>query len=149
MQSLLDQEIYVWARLVKKNIHVDQPFSFKISFYLSYISQNWFDYWQDSVFSSDVSCHNCLIQTSRSQWNPNNHSRYKDFKTCFYVMTGDANGSDIMLEAILEAEVAQNAKQFFAQPQNQIPSEWKVLRYFSFSSPCTHPYLSWKWTVKF
>ncbi|KAI3877931.1 hypothetical protein MKX03_005726 [Papaver bracteatum] len=35
---------------------------------------------------------------------------------------GDANGSDIMLEAILEAEVAENAKKFFAQQVNQIPS---------------------------
>ncbi|GLT29193.1 hypothetical protein SLA2020_040740 [Shorea laevis] len=29
-------------------------------------------------------------------------------------------GSDIVLEAVLEAEVAQNAKDFFSQPQNQI-----------------------------
>ncbi|XP_026437305.1 uncharacterized protein LOC113335482 [Papaver somniferum] len=35
---------------------------------------------------------------------------------------GDANGSDIMLEAILEAEVAENAKKFFEQQVNQIPS---------------------------
>ncbi|XP_058105456.1 uncharacterized protein LOC131248944 [Magnolia sinica] len=35
----------------------------------------------------------------------------------------DAKGSDIMLEAIVEAEVAHNAKHFFAQPENQIPSE--------------------------
>lgn len=35
----------------------------------------------------------------------------------------DANGSDIMLESILEAEVARNAKDFFAQPQNVIKSE--------------------------
>uniref|UniRef100_A0A1D1Y380 Sec-independent protein translocase protein TatB n=1 Tax=Anthurium amnicola TaxID=1678845 RepID=A0A1D1Y380_9ARAE len=32
-------------------------------------------------------------------------------------------GSDIVLEAILEAEVARNAKDFFSQPQNQIPSQ--------------------------
>ncbi|CAL5436838.1 unnamed protein product [Camellia sinensis] len=32
----------------------------------------------------------------------------------------NAEGSDIMLEAILEAEVARNAKDFFAQHQNQI-----------------------------
>ncbi|CAK9147789.1 unnamed protein product [Ilex paraguariensis] len=32
----------------------------------------------------------------------------------------DAKGSDILLEAIVEAEVARNAKDFFAQPQNQI-----------------------------
>ncbi|PWA72438.1 hypothetical protein CTI12_AA270600 [Artemisia annua] len=36
---------------------------------------------------------------------------------------GAANGSDIMLASILEAEVAKNAKDFFAQPQNLIKSE--------------------------
>uniref|UniRef100_A0A2P2JY99 Uncharacterized protein n=1 Tax=Rhizophora mucronata TaxID=61149 RepID=A0A2P2JY99_RHIMU len=35
----------------------------------------------------------------------------------------DMKGSDIVLEAILEAEVAHNAKEFFAQPQNQIKHE--------------------------
>ncbi|KAF8401790.1 hypothetical protein HHK36_012736 [Tetracentron sinense] len=35
----------------------------------------------------------------------------------------NAEGSDIVLEAILEAEVARNAKDFFAQPQNQIKCE--------------------------
>ncbi|PIA64077.1 hypothetical protein AQUCO_00201400v1 [Aquilegia coerulea] len=35
----------------------------------------------------------------------------------------DANGSDIMLEAVLEAEVAKNAKQFFAEHQNQLKLE--------------------------
>ncbi|XP_028090464.1 uncharacterized protein LOC114290709 [Camellia sinensis] len=35
----------------------------------------------------------------------------------------NAEGSDIMLEAILEAEVARNAKDFFAQHQNQIKCE--------------------------
>ncbi|XP_015055227.1 uncharacterized protein LOC107001756 isoform X2 [Solanum pennellii] len=34
-----------------------------------------------------------------------------------------AKGSDIMLEAILEAEVANNAKEFFSQPPNQVKSE--------------------------
>lgn len=34
------------------------------------------------------------------------------------IRKADANGSDIMLESILEAEVARNAKDFFAQPQN-------------------------------
>ncbi|KAK3190234.1 hypothetical protein Dsin_029795 [Dipteronia sinensis] len=29
-------------------------------------------------------------------------------------------GSDILLEAVIEAEVAPNAKDFFSQPQNQI-----------------------------
>lgn len=37
--------------------------------------------------------------------------------------TGSPHGSDILLEAIIEAEVAHNAKDFFAQPQNQIPRE--------------------------
>ncbi|XP_027366293.1 uncharacterized protein LOC113872725 [Abrus precatorius] len=32
----------------------------------------------------------------------------------------DVKGSDIVLEAVLEAEVAHNAKEFFSQPQNQI-----------------------------
>lgn len=34
-----------------------------------------------------------------------------------------AKGSDIVLEAILEAEVARNAKDFFSQPENQIQKE--------------------------
>ncbi|KAG7991897.1 hypothetical protein I3843_02G101500 [Carya illinoinensis] len=33
---------------------------------------------------------------------------------------GSTKGSDIVLEAVLEAEVARNAKDFFSQPQNQI-----------------------------
>lgn len=37
--------------------------------------------------------------------------------------TDDIRGSDIVLEAVLEAEVAQNAKNFFSQPQNQIKFE--------------------------
>lgn len=36
------------------------------------------------------------------------------------MLTDDVKGSDVLLEAILEAEVAHNAKDFFAQPQNQI-----------------------------
>ncbi|KAL4572005.1 hypothetical protein LXL04_018773 [Taraxacum kok-saghyz] len=36
--------------------------------------------------------------------------------------TDDVKGSDIMLESILEAEVARNAKEFFAQPQNLVKS---------------------------
>ncbi|KAI9083323.1 hypothetical protein K1719_028267 [Acacia pycnantha] len=35
----------------------------------------------------------------------------------------DVKGSDIVLEAILEAEVAHKAKEFFSQPQNQILKE--------------------------
>ncbi|XP_070024669.1 uncharacterized protein [Nicotiana sylvestris] len=35
----------------------------------------------------------------------------------------EAKGSDIVLEAILEAEVANNAKEFFSQPQNQLKSD--------------------------
>ncbi|KAI3719386.1 hypothetical protein L6452_20283 [Arctium lappa] len=34
------------------------------------------------------------------------------------IRKADAKGSDIMLESILEADVARNAKDFFAQPQN-------------------------------
>lgn len=37
--------------------------------------------------------------------------------------TEEKMGSDILLEAILEAEVATNAKQFFSQPENQIPNQ--------------------------
>ncbi|XP_074270785.1 uncharacterized protein LOC141594684 [Silene latifolia] len=36
---------------------------------------------------------------------------------------GEVTGSDIVLEAVLEAEVARNAKEFFSQPQNQIKYE--------------------------
>ncbi|CAL1383131.1 unnamed protein product [Linum trigynum] len=36
------------------------------------------------------------------------------------------NGSDIMLEALVEAEVAHNAKRFFAQPENQIKQDGEV-----------------------
>ncbi|ONK55265.1 uncharacterized protein A4U43_UnF5700 [Asparagus officinalis] len=38
-------------------------------------------------------------------------------------LEGKPKGSDIVLEAILEAEVAQNAKHFFSQPGNQIPED--------------------------
>lgn len=37
--------------------------------------------------------------------------------------SAEVKGSDIMLEAIVEAEVAGNAKHFFSQPQNQLPDE--------------------------
>lgn len=33
-----------------------------------------------------------------------------------------ARGSDIMLEAVLEAEVAHNAKKYFAQAEKEIPA---------------------------
>jgi len=36
------------------------------------------------------------------------------------VVAGSAKGADIVLEAVVEAEVARNAKDFFSQPQNQI-----------------------------
>lgn len=36
---------------------------------------------------------------------------------------GEVTGSDIVLEAVLEAEVARNAKEFFSQPQNEIKFE--------------------------
>ncbi|CAO2818839.1 unnamed protein product [Amaranthus hypochondriacus] len=39
------------------------------------------------------------------------------------VRKGDATGSDIILEAVLEAEVARNAKEFFSKPENQIKRE--------------------------
>lgn len=35
-------------------------------------------------------------------------------------MTENIEGSDIVLEAVVEAEVARNAKNFFSQPENQI-----------------------------
>lgn len=35
----------------------------------------------------------------------------------------EARGSDIMLEAVLEAEVACKAKHFFSQSQNQLPND--------------------------
>lgn len=38
--------------------------------------------------------------------------------------SGEVTGSDIVLEAVLEAEVARNAKEFFSQPQNEIKFEW-------------------------
>ncbi|KAJ3692524.1 hypothetical protein LUZ60_012874 [Juncus effusus] len=37
--------------------------------------------------------------------------------------TDEIKGSDMFLEAILEAEVASNAKEFFSQHQNQIPED--------------------------
>lgn len=40
-----------------------------------------------------------------------------------YMISGDVKGSDIVHEAIVEAEVAQNAKHFFSQRENQIPKE--------------------------
>ena len=36
------------------------------------------------------------------------------------VVAESVKGSDIVLEAIVEAEVAHTAKDFFSQPQNQI-----------------------------
>jgi hypothetical protein len=43
-----------------------------------------------------------------------------DLKQALVVLGADLKGSDIVQEAILEAEVAHNAKEFFSQPQNQI-----------------------------
>ncbi|XP_020104979.1 uncharacterized protein LOC109721665 [Ananas comosus] len=37
--------------------------------------------------------------------------------------TDEVQGSDVVLEAILEAEVASNAQEFFSQPQNQLPKD--------------------------
>lgn len=39
------------------------------------------------------------------------------------MVSENAKGSDIVLEAILEAEVAHNAKDFFSRPENQIKGE--------------------------
>lgn len=39
------------------------------------------------------------------------------------LILGNASGSDLVLEAIVEAEVANNAKEFFAQPQSQLKPE--------------------------
>ena len=41
-------------------------------------------------------------------------------RSCGSWVGGSMQGSDILLEAILESEVADNAKDFFSQPQNQI-----------------------------
>lgn len=41
------------------------------------------------------------------------------FYDLMIVLAANVKGSDIVLEAILEAEVAHNAKEFFSQPQNQ------------------------------
>ncbi|KAL6007313.1 hypothetical protein ACLOJK_032810 [Asimina triloba] len=38
-------------------------------------------------------------------------------------ITDDIKGSDILLEAIVEADVAKNANHFFSQPQNQMPRQ--------------------------
>lgn len=38
-------------------------------------------------------------------------------------MTEEMNGSDIMLEAMLEEQVAHKAKDFFSQPENQLPAQ--------------------------
>lgn len=35
------------------------------------------------------------------------------------LFSGDLRGSDLVLEAILEEEVARNARDFFSQAQNQ------------------------------
>jgi hypothetical protein len=35
-----------------------------------------------------------------------------------YVISDDISGSDIVLEAVLESQVAHNAKDFFGQPEN-------------------------------
>lgn len=39
------------------------------------------------------------------------------------LVLGDLRGSDILLEAVLEEEVARNARDFFSQAQNQVKSE--------------------------
>lgn len=41
-------------------------------------------------------------------------------------MPENVKGSDIVLEAVVEAEVARNAKDFFSQPENQMQWTEKV-----------------------
>lgn len=41
----------------------------------------------------------------------------------FSFFTEEFKGSDIMLEAVLEAEVAHNAKEFFSSQQSQMKQE--------------------------
>jgi len=41
----------------------------------------------------------------------------------FLVSTDGPTGSDLVLEAVLEAEVAENAKLFVSQPHGQLPKE--------------------------
>lgn len=41
----------------------------------------------------------------------------------YSIFSEEFKGSDIMLEAVLEAEVAHNAKEFFSRPQNQTKQE--------------------------
>lgn len=53
-------------------------------------------------------------------------------------MTENVEGSDIVLEAVLEAEVARNAKDFFSQPENQIQWTQKVMLLFYLHFFCKH-----------
>jgi hypothetical protein len=41
----------------------------------------------------------------------------------FFISTDGPTGSDLVLEAVLEAEVAENAKLFVSQPHDQLPKE--------------------------
>jgi hypothetical protein len=42
---------------------------------------------------------------------------------CYYIYTDEPKGSDLLLEAVLEAEVAENAKFFISQPPGELPKE--------------------------
>jgi hypothetical protein len=42
---------------------------------------------------------------------------------CYYILTDEPKGSDLLLEAVLEAEVAENAKFFVSQPHDQLPKQ--------------------------
>lgn len=42
-----------------------------------------------------------------------------ELKQTLVVLGADVKGSDIVQEAILEAEVAHKAKEFFSHPENQ------------------------------
>ena len=62
------------------------------------------------------------------------------FYDMMIVLAANVKGSDIVLEAILEAEVAHNAKEFFSQPQNQ-NQPWQVCYYYMM--PYFLRYLCW------
>lgn len=50
------------------------------------------------------------------------HSQKSETLCLFIWIAESARGSDLMLEAVLEAEVAQKAKQFFAQAEKETPA---------------------------
>ncbi|BBG96699.1 hypothetical protein Prudu_005572, partial [Prunus dulcis] len=62
------------------------------------------------------------------------------------VMAENVKGTDIVLEALVEAEVARNAKDFFSQPENQIHLHHSIYNWVVFDSKgltamgCNHCY---------